>query len=985
MEARGLSLEYYASYNVSWFEAWKYFNASGPTTVDISKLQDCKDTTNLMDDNHWKNYVKYTGDTDGVSIDSEGRHSALCQNQKFFYAPACRGQPDTCILLFSAGPGWGLSALTQKAAKFNMPLAFAMAKDWTLYLDLPRQYSSLIYWWTPDTSFVDLNPSRVIFPDYDFGSWRRGDKTTAAQNIFLGKWIHQQFEKSAPRLFAFATAFTLDNAQIVRMLADRKRSNDSFESIACRWLKDNSDVWKDWIPDERSCASGSGLVDENGSFVEVRIHASGCRPCMPGTHSEKDGFETHVCQACAPGSSQSEPLQSSCVPCEPGKYSSGWKQKECTLCPQGKFQSSTNMSSCISCPATMTTALLGAAAQSACVCPEGMYRSRSIENASITTPVCQKCKTGLSCPRGSDEANIPTSPSEVTSKAGLPYPFPKEGFYTRFADPMSAFKCKHAPACPGRESEMCATNFEGVACGKCLDGYIFDNNRCSKCTDVEKLSIFFPTLSLVVGPLYVYALHASTQDPVEMWGRTGNSIQAAFYLLLVYVQILASIQACYIDVPFAFSSSLGWTSKTYDLVSLLRTECAVTQNFVTSFSIKLFVPLYVMMIFGLTYLSSKIIGAWKSWLRLDGDVVFNNYMATFYTLFVGIAAQTISLWQCYEHPNGQASLMSSPNIICYEETWKSLVVVSIIASLIFCVGALCLFTYVIIIAPRSFHVETFRKRWKFLFIKFRPDVFWWGVVMLLKGVWLPCSTVLFTKGSRQIAWIAFLVITYQVGCFGFLPWRSLIVAVLDVAMHACLLFLLAFVPYFRDPDDIFSESELGMTSVITAVLPLLFSALAIIYLLSQRCNLQRQQQHDVVVELCAVFRNVTDAESISSIWFTIPEADRRILFQARNIIATEFLGQLKSYPLWSSRLSVSQFHHCSSGIERLAVKSQLVARASAVEEAKNIPSAPASDFETTIVVCNDSPFEGSEEPDKEGQRSPFHVQSVKKARCIVSL
>ena len=37
--------------------------------------------------------------------------------------------------------------------------------------------------WTPDPTFVDLDPVKVAFPDYDFNAWNSGDKRTSMKDI----------------------------------------------------------------------------------------------------------------------------------------------------------------------------------------------------------------------------------------------------------------------------------------------------------------------------------------------------------------------------------------------------------------------------------------------------------------------------------------------------------------------------------------------------------------------------------------------------------------------------------------------------------------------------------------------------------------------------------------------------------------------------------------------------------------------------------
>eukprot|EP00490_Sorites_sp_Unknown_P020569 CAMPEP_0114681432 /NCGR_PEP_ID=MMETSP0191-20121206/55370_1 /TAXON_ID=126664 /ORGANISM="Sorites sp." /LENGTH=44 /DNA_ID= /DNA_START= /DNA_END= /DNA_ORIENTATION= len=43
-----------------------------------------------------------------------------------------------------------------KAAKWNMPLAFAVGKLYSDYTTLPTLHKTMFYWWTPDPTFLEM-------------------------------------------------------------------------------------------------------------------------------------------------------------------------------------------------------------------------------------------------------------------------------------------------------------------------------------------------------------------------------------------------------------------------------------------------------------------------------------------------------------------------------------------------------------------------------------------------------------------------------------------------------------------------------------------------------------------------------------------------------------------------------------------------------------------------------------------------------------
>eukprot|EP00969_Alexandrium_andersonii_P041122 1803036-Alexandrium_andersonii.AAC.1 len=41
--------------------------------------------------------------------------------------------------------------------------------------------------------------------------------------------------------------------------------------------------------------------------------------------------------------------------------------------------------------------------------------------------------------------------------------------------------------------------------------------------------------------------------------------------------------------------------------------------------------------------------------------------------YVVILSISFSLFKCYEHPNGELSVQSAPNILCFREDWNQVV------------------------------------------------------------------------------------------------------------------------------------------------------------------------------------------------------------------------------------------------------------------------------------------------------------------------
>ena len=62
---------------------------------------------------------------------------------------------------------------------------------------------------------------------------------------------------------------------------------------------------------------------------------------------------------------------------------------------------------------------------------------------------------------------------------------------------------------------------------------------------------------------------------------------------------------------------------------------------------------------------------------MDGDVVLGCFGGVLKTFFVTVASKCLSLFQCYNHPNGRLSMRASPEVLQGSEEWSSILVHSL--------------------------------------------------------------------------------------------------------------------------------------------------------------------------------------------------------------------------------------------------------------------------------------------------------------------
>ena len=216
---------------------------------------------------------------------------------KWWLAPACRSNASSCIALVTGPQAWGFNTMLQQAAFHNMPIAFASAKSAELYEQINRDLKSLTFWWTPDTTFSDPQPSLVIMPPHDAAEWRQGIYKTGLRAQPLQKWASFAFSRVASRANSLVQNVDIVESDMQELISMYLSGSHSRYEAACEWIRLHSNRWEAWVPAKTECNVGEGLVASNGDFVSSKVSADECGTCPPGRASEKLA-NTFRCSSC---------------------------------------------------------------------------------------------------------------------------------------------------------------------------------------------------------------------------------------------------------------------------------------------------------------------------------------------------------------------------------------------------------------------------------------------------------------------------------------------------------------------------------------------------------------------------------------------------------------------------------------------------------------------------------------------------------------
>ena len=649
-EADAEPLEYFRAYNASRKTSWRFFNS--PRDIETSRLLPCT-KTNLMDSKMMKEYAETSGDAEGVVVEgniTKGR----CFDSFFWYTLACRQDPDTCVVTFTGGNGWSLIDIMQKGSAHNMPLAIAVASTWDNYITLPRDYACLTLWWEPDNAHLSLNPSRIVFPAHDVQAWARGDRSSDAVDVDIVKQVSQDLGRLAPDVEAFLSSFKIDLKSMKALLVDQVESQDGWSEVACRWLSANEPTWKQWIPDSSECYAGFGMFDRQEGFASARPDPSAiiCRPCPPGHASEllRDGRgTTHVCSKCEVGTHQAAGYSLACDPCPAGEFQDEQGAATCKRCPIGLYQDNIRQEACKACPAGSTTVGLGSLSVSECGC-----KPNTINVLETTTSFqCVACGKGLHCPLSSSITTMRNGEAPL----GEDYtPKVMMGYYSTVEEPLRIWECKPESGCPGGKPGECEGGLEGVPCARCPNGQVLVEGLCRDCVGGAFIPLVVLLLLALVGLTKSYDL---LNQPVRLKASPFISILLGAAFTVNVLQVVAIFGM----MTLQWSDDFDATSGALQIIMLdLQTfglSCILGPTPVGSFLLRAMIFPGAALWLLVCYVASQLRGkAWKFYR------VLNTLGALFAAGFGTMAAVAMQPLMCYQHPNGQSSLLKYPDVIC---------------------------------------------------------------------------------------------------------------------------------------------------------------------------------------------------------------------------------------------------------------------------------------------------------------------------------
>lgn len=774
-DSNGLVLDHHKSYNRSHHNAKQFFDSV--SDLPLAGVYRCNESE-LANPSRIDPYVQFSNDADGAVKTDDG-YIAKCVDKHWWVSPACRDSISECIPLLTGGIGWRLQALMQWAAAYDMPVAIAVVAEWSAYVNLISTKKVLFYWWLPDSTFINLQPYQVLFPRHNPNQWAIGDKKTSLATSPISNMVSADLSRKASKVHDFVSKVRFSLLEVQELLLQSTQDqNYTYQDVACKWVQDSVPTWSGWIPVSTHCREGFGMVDADAKFTLDRSNAVDCDVCREGTYSEEfrdNQGPTFRCLLCQPGYSQPNAYSTKCEPCAKGMVSSKWGSTSCVPCGVGQYQPHLAQTSCLACNESRTTRLLGAASDQDCVCQKDF-----IEEAVDFR--CTPCGEGVLCPVGSSIAGL------LNSTGNPNEPRVVNGYSSEQSLPLETYRCLES-ACPGGSPGTCGGGRIGPTCGRCPPNEFFSegDGKCMACADgllgIVALVFFGMGFATLVGYYMMPSVYrAKASDSfllINIGGLTFSMLQVLGVLGSVLKEgrsnALTNFATIFVlDVPRIGLGCAGTDTAMYIMTACLF--CSFPCMVCLAGAVSQAIPI----------LKRKGL-AWR-WPRTISFI--GSFLQASFTTIGSVA---LVPFMCYKHPIGKHSLLQYTDVFCGSTQhalmqWSSAVLLSLAAAFVgFCATGAWK-------AP-SWARNSQKKRLQmitFLMHRFRPNRWWFGLVVLGKALGVSLPAVFFANlPSLLILFILLVLQLYLCFLLALMPWKVPILNVVDAFTTALIETLLA--------------------------------------------------------------------------------------------------------------------------------------------------------------------------------------------------
>jgi len=525
-----------------------------------------------------------------------------------------------------------------------------------------------------------------------------------------------------------------------------------------------------------------------------------CGLCRPGT---KKGVDDLQCITCEAGTFSSNLGMSECSICKPGTFSRPGRwfcdicikgyisplpgQGKCEPCAAGRWSDVAGSTECSACPESMVTPLQGANSPTECVCTANEYLSCrphggpmelcEVQFNTSNKFKCAQCKEGFSCSGGKQT---------ITGTDYHAQPVLQQKFYASEDAPYEAYECFEAgELCTGSGEAQCGGGRKGLQCYACDFGLYADfGDACHECMPPSSKFVLLPLAVFLVFPLLLFVYRATSRDRARYTART--ALLGTMSMLVSFSQLYAILGSVSITWCEPLNTIFSYLVVLLFDVRMLGPSCYLGYS-----------PYYALYLPGVTVPVILVTAMFIMWsfskvsrcMEINRDNAVNTLGTVFLALYVGVCKPVFGIFECRGNASAPDTVRMHDGFICFPSAeLTSTLPIAVICILVYVVGFVCLYLWVILRAPQKFLASSsFRMKFRFILSRWHPSCWFWGIFVLFRNVLCSLVPSMTADGMLQMLLLIFIIYPVFVVQVRIWPWRDEIANKQDMVLSAALL------------------------------------------------------------------------------------------------------------------------------------------------------------------------------------------------------
>jgi len=525
-----------------------------------------------------------------------------------------------------------------------------------------------------------------------------------------------------------------------------------------------------------------------------------CTKCPKGQFSNSSLDE---CAPCAAGSASDSDGMELCTPCQKGQYAQGTGSTICLSCPRGKYGAISGATNCDSCGPGKSTVEVGSRGETSCVCGKGSYG----------IGVCSQCTKGMLC----DEVGL-KQPKQV---AGFQVQL-TQGSATAGDAIYSVYRCRSEFECLASNAlGQCAEGRTGIGCGNCMPNrWKAEEGKCGECdgADVAPMAFAIILFFAILIPVYIY----SRIDTTKQSEATFTAALSAGHLIFA-VQALSVFGELNISWVEPVRSFLKITNIVAFDLDVLKVQCLFQKDDpATNYLAKLFIfPAFAL-----------VVAIMMICMRLMGrtDINLNRYCnsvgLTAMIVYITLTLTMLLPFHCISNPNDTRSMASNPAVLCENSgEYVAMAVLAAIGFVAFAIGFLAIVAWITFRFPALLsagHGQAVLERYRFIFHRFTPKCYYYGLPYLVRNLLQPLIPVIFPDAA--VAQVVLLVMLYLISACAvarLLPWRTYWANISELSVLTGLIVFAVCAAFLMKVDEDVGKDFLGNLLLAVIIITLL--------------------------------------------------------------------------------------------------------------------------------------------------------------------